>query len=159
MQTRERSAVCFWRTVPGSSRRSYHRFVVATVSSFKKGTPRVSGWKDIFSRHIFLFVQGAGHQPPNNIGSFYAFPYKEAGCRSSLRALSFFPRYVTFVAYTLKLSLREILANDFNTLLIIRNNLVRVIDDIDTRLSAVIKSFNSIKSTLTFRNIIIHLYF
>lgn len=65
----------------------------------KKERLESSGWKDILSRHIFLFVRGAGHQPPNNIGSFYVFPYKEAGCRSSLRALSFFPQYVTFVEF------------------------------------------------------------
>lgn len=104
-----KTILCFCRTVPGSSRRSYHRFVVATVSSFKKGTPRVPGWKDIFSRHIFLFVQGAGHQPPNNIGSFYVFPYKKAGCRSSLRALSFFPQYVTCVHFEFNIGLGKFL--------------------------------------------------
>lgn len=74
----------FRRTVPGSGRRSYHRFVAATVSSFKKGTPRVLGWKDIFSRHIFLFVRGASQQATNNMGSFYVFPYMATGCLSSL---------------------------------------------------------------------------
>lgn len=123
MQIRE-TVLCFCRTVPGSSRRSYHRFVVATVSSFKKGTPRVPGWKDIFSRHIFLFVQGAGHQPPNNIGSFYVFPYKEAGCRSSLRVLIPFPGIFVASIYH---SLRKILESTSLILFIIRNNLARKI--------------------------------
>lgn len=51
----------FRRTVPGSGRRSYHRFVAATVSSFKKGTLRVLGWKDIFSR-TYISVCSRGQQ-------------------------------------------------------------------------------------------------
>lgn len=61
-------SVNFHQTVPRSGRRSYHRFVAATVSSFKKGTPRVLGWKDIFSQHISLFVQGARQQSLEQYG-------------------------------------------------------------------------------------------
>ena len=64
-------------TTLGSGRRSYHRFVAATVSSLKKGTPRVlGGGKTSFPDIYFCLFKGPDNSlPPNNMGSFYVFPY------------------------------------------------------------------------------------
>lgn len=64
----------FRRTVPGSGRRSYHRFVAATVSSFKKGTPRVLGWKELlFSNIYFCLFEGLANRLRTIWGHFTCF--------------------------------------------------------------------------------------
>lgn len=58
----------------------------------KKERLETRGWKDIPPRHIFLFVQGARRQHPDNMGSFYVFSYMGAGRCPSDRLISIFSR-------------------------------------------------------------------
>lgn len=71
---RSRSMLHFRETVPGSGRRSYHRFVAATVSSFKKGTPRVLGdGKTSFPDIYFCLSKGPGNSLRTIWGHFTCF--------------------------------------------------------------------------------------